>query len=229
MHLYIMEIQDYNWCDQDERFLPFVSCERRDRIKRYIFDIDKKLSLYGALLIRTGIIKKLNCENNSLKFALDEYGKPHLLNNRDLYFNMSHTRNAVICGVADVPIGVDIERIAEPCYDITEKCFHNDERALLGAQGNEQKELFFKLWTQKEAYTKCSGVGICQDLTKINVLDKEVQEKIITGFYADYVYSVYLEKSMEEVNLVKMTVDSLAEIFMRKHIDGRSIKNVMRY
>ncbi len=215
MFIYILKILECNWSRNDEFLLQFVSKERKQKIRNYQFEIDKKLALYGALLIRAGIIRKLNCRNDELIFLKNEHGKPYLASNLNLYFNMSHTRNAVVCGVSEASIGIDIERITDPCLEILPSCFHKEEIKILETHSEECKYNFYKIWTQKEAYTKCDGIGICQDLSKINVLSNEIQKNLSTCFYGDYVYSIYSEKIRSDLMKVEISMDWLYEFFGR--------------
>ena len=41
----------------------------------------------------------------------NKYGKPAFAEHPEVQFNLSHTRGAVLVGIHDRPIGVDIERI----------------------------------------------------------------------------------------------------------------------
>jgi 4'-phosphopantetheinyl transferase len=105
----------------------------------------------------------------SLEFARREQGKPYLLNS-PLYFNLSHSGNfAALAVSAQGEIGIDIETIrARNFLAIAERYYHTDElKQLLATPEAEREQLFFKLWTLKEAFFKATGGGISTGLDKV--------------------------------------------------------------
>ena len=76
-------------------------------------------------------------------------GKPEFPAFPDVHFNISHTAGAVLVGVADSPVGVDIERIRPVSL-----------RAMLRIAGVESERAFFENWVRREARAKCTGNGV---------------------------------------------------------------------
>lgn len=78
------------------------------------------------------------------------------------YFSLSHSHGAALIGVADSPVGVDIEQLPRP--ERVEACasaLHAYERRELDRRSSEQRQaLFARLWTRKEAYLKGIGIGV---------------------------------------------------------------------
>ena len=68
--------------------------------------------------------------------VLDKYStsKPYVVNAPNLYFNLSHTRNAIIVSISDCgDIGVDIERVTdvpECSPEILSQILHIKEKQL---------------------------------------------------------------------------------------------------
>ena len=58
--------------------LSLVSEERRQRIEKFRFDIDKKLSLYAELIVRRQACQTLSIRNAEIAFERNEYGKPYI-------------------------------------------------------------------------------------------------------------------------------------------------------
>lgn len=109
--LYFVEISDIINADKFERLLSFVSEENREKVKRFYFDIDRKLSLYAELIVRFAACKTLRIKNNEIKFEKGEHGKPYLKDYPNFHFNLSHTRNVITVAISDKPVGVDIEKV----------------------------------------------------------------------------------------------------------------------
>ncbi len=109
-----------------------------------------------------------------------KHGKPYLAG-RPFYFNLSHSGSYVCCGVAGEEIGVDIQRMekvsGERLDRIAGRFFcRREQEALSACPGEEERrELFYRLWTRKEAYGKLTGEGI------LAVSGSDVTEKGMEG------------------------------------------------
>jgi len=110
-----------------------------------------------------------------------ENGKPYI---DGLFFNISHSHSLVVCAFSDCEIGIDVEKIREYRPRVAEK-FHPEEISRLEKAIDKDLE-FFKIWTMKEAYVKCSAVGISKALS-FNVFDIP---NIYTEIRDGYVISV---------------------------------------
>lgn len=67
------------------------------------------------------------------------------------YFNISHSHGLVACAVAEVPVGIDVEKI-RPVPPRLSRILSPAEREYVRCD-----EDFFRLWTLKEALIKCQG------------------------------------------------------------------------
>jgi 4'-phosphopantetheinyl transferase len=78
------------------------------------------------------------------------------------HFSLSHSRGAVLLGVARAPVGVDVERLPRPeRVDVCRSALHPWERRELAAlPAPDQQARFARLWARKEAYLKGTGVGV---------------------------------------------------------------------
>ena len=94
-----------------EKFVKYTSLEKQAQIFKLHFEIDAKLSLLSDLFVRCLAYKALNVKNDSLIIKKNNYGKPYFVEIQDFHFNISHTRNAVLIGISNDAIGVDVERI----------------------------------------------------------------------------------------------------------------------
>lgn len=107
---------------------------------------------------------------HSLEFARREEGKPYLTNAPSpIYFNLSHSGNFAALAVSTAgEIGIDIETIRPRNFlAIAERYYHAEElHQILTTTEAEREQLFFKLWTLKEAFFKATGGGISSGLDK---------------------------------------------------------------
>jgi 4'-phosphopantetheinyl transferase len=115
----------------------------------------------------------LQIDPAALCFEYTDLGKP-FLNNQDLQFNLAHSGDyGVIALCLNDRIGVDIERcshVHKPYYDIAKRFFTRTEYlALAHCPIAESEDLFYHLWTQKEAFLKAIGQGIAFGLDHFEV------------------------------------------------------------
>jgi 4'-phosphopantetheinyl transferase len=79
-------------------------------------------------------------------------------------FSLSHARGIVACAIAaDMPIGVDAERIDRSMAvdELAERHFTRSEMAALQRSPDSARStLFVELWTLKEAFVKAIGLGL---------------------------------------------------------------------
>lgn len=117
-------------------------------------------------------------------FEYNAYGKPSIIGHGELFFNISHSDDMALCGVASAAeIGVDIERrraldwraMARRFFSPVERDFFN------GAPGLEMEELFFACWTRKEAYIKAKGLGLSLPLDSFSVECRPGRPAALTG------------------------------------------------
>lgn len=104
-----------------KNFIHLSLLKKKDRINKFHFIDDRKRSLYGDILIRQLITKKLGVINDKINFGVNDYGKPYLINDKDFHYNISHSKDWVFCGISDYKIGVDIEHIKVCDFDLAER------------------------------------------------------------------------------------------------------------
>ncbi len=93
-------------------------------------------------------------------YEYGELGKPQIVN-FPKKFNLSHSGDYVVCGVGDGEVGVDIQKWVPYKERTAERFFARKEWKLLEELPESQRtELFYRLWSRKEAYGKYTGQGI---------------------------------------------------------------------
>lgn len=136
---------------------------------------DKKRSFLAGYLIQKGakewMAKEGGLQGDAkplfLSYNYSKYGKPYLKGEKNLYFNISHSKNYVVCAFSDEEVGIDIQVHRKGKGDIAQRFFSLKDRLLmeeLAGEGRGPEEIFFFLWTVKEAYMKLTGEGMRQGL-----------------------------------------------------------------
>jgi 4'-phosphopantetheinyl transferase len=155
--------------------LEMLSENERARSARFHFERDRRNFIARRSLLRAILGHYLNVEPSQVSLAYEERGKPRLAgadSPAPLYFNFSHSRGLALCAVCRfAPLGVDVEKL-RPMPEMAEigAAFCSvRENALLNSAPPEKKlEVFFSIWTRKEAYLKATGEGIAGSLAQLD-------------------------------------------------------------
>lgn len=121
--------------------------------------------LVGRALLRTALAERLNCDPRQLQFSKNEHGKPLLsVPHSNWQFNLTHSHDWVavaLCEGASVGIDIEAYRRRNNLVGIAKRFFSKEENAQL-AQCNENEwlDIFFAIWTLKEAHAKALGCGL---------------------------------------------------------------------
>lgn len=112
----------------------------------------KTFEMLFALLQREGVEI-----TPPITLSYNTNGKPSL-DGIDVHFNISHCKKALLVGINDTPIGVDIEDLSRKVNPILyDRVLSPQER-----QQVRTPQDFLTLWTRKEAVLKLRGIGLQQ-------------------------------------------------------------------
>lgn len=110
------------------------------------------------------------------EYLYSEKGKPYF-KEIPLFFSLSHSREYVFCAFSRQELGADIQFQRsgiklEAEERIVRRFFSESEQKTWQhcVTKKEQEQLFYKLWTRKEAYGKLNGEGIVA-VTAVDVLN----------------------------------------------------------
>jgi 4'-phosphopantetheinyl transferase len=144
-----------------------LSVDEQQRANKFYFERDKNNFIACRGLLRIILSRYLNLEPNQLQFSYGIYGKPELgdtFSQQGLYFNLSHSQSLAVYAIAlHRSVGIDLEylRPMPDVQELAERFFSPSESAIIKAlPKEEQQEVFFRIWTIKEAYLKATGEGL---------------------------------------------------------------------
>ncbi len=172
--------------------------ERRKKTDGFRFERDRRLSVGAELLLMKGL-EEWGINPKEIKYYYGKNGKPCLAGKQDIYFNISHSGEAVICAVSLFEVGCDIEKVSDVNLKIAERFFCEDEYEMIMSQKTEElkREMFFRLWTLKESFIKLTGMGIGMPMKSFSI--KPDKDKIIVkqehAFNACYFQELFLWKN----------------------------------
>jgi 4'-phosphopantetheinyl transferase len=154
--------------DLFEHLLSRVTPEKVERIFGYRREDDGLRTLFGDLLLRRVIMMETGMPNEDIEFGYTDFGKPYLKGRSDFHFNLSHSGDWAVAAADTAPVGVDVERITDVDYDVSEHFFTGEERRNL-INSSDKAAYFFTLWSLKESYVKLIGKGVSQPLNSISI------------------------------------------------------------
>lgn len=148
-----------------------LSKDEVDRSDRFVFTRDKERYLAGRILLRTALATYIGLAPDKIAIKYGNSGKPFI--DAKVQFNCSHSQEIFVIAVSDHKgIGIDIESI-RPLDDIEglmRQVFSEKEKEFIRTQSQSmQKQVFFQLWTRKEAVLKALGKGIDSSITQFSV------------------------------------------------------------
>lgn len=162
------EASAFSWLDAAER----------ERWGRFLYPGPRRRFVLCRAALRAILCDRLGCRNRALSFGESCYGKPFAMIDdapAPVSFNVSHSGRHGLIGLArQGRLGVDVEEIVHREDDyvasVAAWAFTQSERdALASARGRGKMELFFKLWTIKEALMKAVGMGLSFDTSDLDV------------------------------------------------------------
>ncbi len=156
-----------------EPFWPLLQPDEIERANRFHFEKHRKHFAIARGFLRVLLGRYLRSDPKLLEFSYGAYGKPALVHETALRFNMSHSHEVALYAFTErCEIGVDVEH-ARPDFtgdDIARRFFSPFEvESLDGLPGDERVNGFYRCWTRKEAYIKATGRGLSQALDSFDV------------------------------------------------------------
>ena len=156
-----------------------VSPEKNERLSKSRHRRGAVNSLIGEIIARNLICVHTGIANKELSILTDRHGKPHPANTPDVHFNISHSKDLVVCAISDRPVGVDIEIVRAHKPAVAKRFFHEDEQQFMTTASDGSDKGFFMIWTMKESFVKWQGKGLSKTLDSFNVFEIVQQGKPI--------------------------------------------------
>ena len=160
-----------------ERCSEFLEESESGRAGRFHFQKDRDQFVIARASMRLILARYLNESPDQIEFCYGPNGKPELKFasfEPRTHFNLSHSHEIAILAVAQGrQVGVDVEKIAPYSVDhlsIAEQFFTLAETDLIRSTSAEMRaEVFYRLWTRKEAFLKGRGDGLSASLNHFEI------------------------------------------------------------
>lgn len=215
---YISQQGDNNLAKLDkelvDQWFSELSAQKQASIQRLINESDRITSLLGLRLLKMCAQDECLDDFNLAGIEYPETGKP-FWDNKDFFdFNISHSGEMILAAVSQsLNVGVDVEKIRE-LKRLNFKMVMRDEEL---AQIHKTPDVFFNLWSKKEAVVKAAntgGIARMRDVKIINdlaILDKK--EWHLKNIDLDDQFSIHLATSLPVDKLIinQIAIGNLSE------------------
>ena len=179
MHLLIDNINNYNENNYQD-MIKLIEKEKVAKINKIKNEKAKKQSILGEYLLIKLLKDFYKIDYQKLTFYTNSNGKRYI-NNKKIYFNISHKNNYVTTVISKKEIGIDIEEVKDIDTKIIKKITTTHEEKYISEDKNKKNERFIEVYTLKEAYIKMLGENISKikdyDFNKI-YSNKEIRIKV---------------------------------------------------
>lgn len=166
----------YSYIDQAkhsyliDKYLHTFSEDFSKKVLKFKRWQDAQLSLLGRILLNFGLESHFNIINPQIVY--NRKGKPFLLDH-EVYFNISHTSDLVICTIANFPIGIDVEKKV-PDFEFNDFKYQMTKNEYKKINDSPNKiESFYTYWTEKESVIKAHGDGLQIPLNSFEIKNQE--------------------------------------------------------
>lgn len=140
------------------------------RANRYHFDADRRRSIVARASLRLHLSRYCGLDPGEIVVGSEEGGKPDAPAT-GMHFNVSHAGDLVgLAFSTECPVGFDVERIRtmRDGLGIARRFFSTAEQQLVAA-AVDRDDVFFRIWTAKEAIVKGTGKGLSSRLDAFTV------------------------------------------------------------
>lgn len=161
-----------------------ISEQRREQALKFKHEQGQRLCVLAYQLLKEGLQKAYGITDNPI-FEYNEHGKPSIVGHPEIFFNLSHCKEAVVCVVSDQPVGIDVESIRKYKESLVHYTMNVEEIREIESSEN-LAATFIRLWTMKEATMKLIGTGISNDMK--TVIDT-TKYKYTTIEHQQYIYT----------------------------------------
>ena len=151
-----------------------LSDDERQRAARLRWRGPRTRFIAGRSVVRHLLAARLGRGPEQLTFRQNAFGKPALTPEgappqaAPLYFNVAHSEQALLVGLAPVEIGVDVEVLRAAADVMTLAATHfspADCQALQALPDAARPAAFYRLWTRREASAKAAGLCLAANLS----------------------------------------------------------------
>lgn len=149
--------------DPVERMRMFLSPEEQKKASFFKFEPIQQNYIVTQAVLRLLLSAYLSIRPEEVTLGAQKKGKPYLISERCIYFNLSHSHELCVYAFSpDGEVGIDVEKIRDlpDIEQLIEKNLTPGERRYFSRDREQRLTRFFQFWTFKESYLKAIGEGM---------------------------------------------------------------------
>lgn len=154
------------WMADEDEISSVLSPAELDRMARYRHEQRRLQYAFSRLTLRRLLGRYTGHSYRELALGHAEGGRPHLVCDAGIDFNVSHTAGLSVIAIAlGRRVGVDIECRSQTidALGAARVAFSpRDYQVLCTVDQQETADTFFRLWTRREACLKAAGRGLSE-------------------------------------------------------------------
>ena len=164
--------------EREARAMAWLDEAERARLMRFVVQRPRRQFALCRAALRRILCGRLGCENALLSLPSTRLGKPYACirgSPVEVSFSVSHSgSHGLVACARSRALGVDVEEYS--CRNDMEAiarmvCSAAEQASLACAAGQARSDMFFRLWTMKEALSKATGLGMTEDLPSLEIPD----------------------------------------------------------
>jgi 4'-phosphopantetheinyl transferase len=159
--------------DEVARVAGWLAPAEHARAARFGREALSRRYILGRALLRWVLGNALGVSPPAVPIVRGVRGRPQLADGVGIDFNVSHTRDVALIGIAHTRrIGVDVERVDRDVRadGLARKFLTSAEQATLSPlPETERRARFLRYWTCKEAMSKATGDGLSAPMRRLEV------------------------------------------------------------
>ena len=187
----------------------FLPTSRIEKAKQYIRVIDQNASLASGFLLQYGMAVGFGRKHLPV-ITYNPYGKP-LFADCDLYFSISHCKEAVCCGISNRCIGIDVQDIICDYQGIMRMVMSEREAEKI-AHAASPEAAFTRLWCLKESYFKYLGTGLQSNMQEVDFSEYEASFfRFRNCLFRTTQYDNYFLSTCTECGAPQITVRNISD------------------
>jgi len=165
----------------------------------YVYDgpFEKGEQGYGLIregAARYGVEQGYEYDFYGGEISKTEKGKPFFVDS-PVSFSLTHSRAMWMCLFSDKPCGLDLQEIKDCDYEkLASRWFTRQEQHYVELWGLDG---FFDVWVRKEAFAKCTGLGLFSNLPPVVDEKTDLAEEIIYDNVTYYFTTIDISPQMK--------------------------------
>lgn len=158
-----------------EEDITLLNEHEKKRMHRFKFDHLKIKFARRITWVKNQLGNHLDVSPKDIHFEYGQHGKPAL---PQIQFNYSHSKDWILLAIHhEWSLGCDIEWMDPQInvLELSDQFFSPSEaNALHRYPKDQQRNVFYNLWSRKEAFIKCSGEGLSYGLDQFSIEEGDV-------------------------------------------------------